>query len=224
MELCKTCHGGCCRRYNVALWGSDIIRICETLNVDTHFFTTVHKVNEDKVKTQIDQMPMFIFSEIGDDQYFSPVLKVNESRFYPGTSKCIFLHEWHAELLGSEELTGIIGRCGIYSCRPLNCRTYPTKYDKEKKRVIIRDPHLVLEHEHSRPDDNPAYNICERALTPEDYEPFQEGYAHDAVQNEHEREFFLELAGKWNKNPDVSDNFYVFLLREYADRIELINK
>ncbi len=224
MELCTTCHGGCCRRYNPHLWGSDIIRICETLKVDIHFFTTAFPVSEDKVNDVIDKIPVFIFTDCGEDQYLSLVLKVNESRFYPGTSKCIFLHEWHAELMGSEELKGVIGRCGIYNCRPVGCRAYPAVYDRQKKKAVIKDPYLILENEHKRVSDSPAYNLCERELTCEDYAPFEQDYVNSAVLSRYEREFFIKVAEKWNKNPDISDNFYNFLLKEYGDRIELINK
>lgn len=224
MELCATCHGGCCRRYNPHLWGSDIIRICQTLKIDINFFTTVIPVSNDKIDKLRDKMPMFIFTDAEENQYFSLALKFNESRLYPGTSKCIFLLEWHAEMLGSEELTGVIGRCGIYSCRPLNCRTYPVKYDQENKKIILKDPHNILEKEHARVDDSPAYDICARPLIPEDYLPFQDSYTEAAVLNEQEREFFLQIAEKWNRKPDISDNFYTFLHKEYGDRIELINK
>jgi len=224
MELCKTCHGGCCRRYHPPLLGSDIINICETLKIDINFFTTVVPMSEEKVNELIDKIPMFIFTDAGANQYFSLALKFNESKHYPGTQKCIFLHEWQAELLGSEELTGVIGRCGIYSCRPVGCAAYPAKYIEEEKKVIARDPHLILEKEHSVIDDSPAYKLCERPLNYKDYAPFQEDYAKSAVLSHNEREFFVKLAHKWNKNPDVSDNFYGFLLKEYGDRIELINK
>ncbi len=224
MELCKTCHAGCCRRYNPHLWGSDIIKICRALNVDIGFFATVVPMSEEKIKGLLEEVPLFMFADCGEDRYFSIVLKSVDSKYYPGTSKCVFLQEWQAELLGSEELTGIIGRCGIYSCRPVGCGAYPTKYDTAQKKVTVKDPHLILEKEHIMVEDSSAYKLCARALTCDDYAAFEEDYVKSAVLSQHEREFFIEVAKKWNKKPDVSDNFYAFLLREYADRIELINK
>ena len=50
MEQCKTCQGGCCRRYNIHLWGSDIIKICNTLKVDISFFTYAYHIEEDKIE------------------------------------------------------------------------------------------------------------------------------------------------------------------------------
>jgi len=163
---------------------------------------------------------LFIFTDSGEKQHFSLVLKFNESKFYPRTSKCIFLQEWSAEALGSEELTGIVGRCGIYSCRPVSCRAYPAKYDEEKKEIIIKDPYLALEKEHKMTTDSSACKLCPQALTEADYKPFMESYAANSVLNKYEKDFFMNLAEKWNKNPDVSDNFYDFLVKEYNDRIE----
>lgn len=223
MELCKTCNAGCCRRYNPFLWGSDIIRICEALKVDINFFTSVVPIEGDKVDELMGKEPMFKFTDAGDG-YYILVLKLNESKYHPGTSKCMFMQEWSAEAQGSEELKGIIGRCGIYSIRPINCRAWPAKYDPERKKVIIRDPHLLLEKEHKLPDNNPVYSICKRPLTHEDYAIYEEEYAQDAIYNYHEKEFFVHVAQKWNQNPDVSDNLYDFLIKEYANRIELINK
>ncbi|HSA06069.1 MAG TPA: YkgJ family cysteine cluster protein [Candidatus Gastranaerophilales bacterium] len=222
MELCKTCHGGCCRRYNIDIWGSDIIRICETLKVDINFFTDVIPVSEENAKILMGKEAVFIFTDTGKQQHYRLILKSNESKFYPGASKCMFLQEWSADLLKSEELSGIIGRCGIYSCRPIACRAYPAKYDYQEKDVIIRDPFLVLEKEHKTASDNSAYKICARALTSDDYNNFKESYFADAITYYHEKEFFIKTAEKWNKNPDVSDNFYKFILNEYNNaRIKL---
>lgn len=222
MELCRNCHAGCCRRYNPYLWGSDIIRICETLGVDISFFTFAHKINEDEIDKLKGKEPVFIFTDSGEPQHFVLILKFNESKMYPAISKCMFLQEWSAEAMQSEELTGIIGRCGIYGIRPINCRAWPASYDEEKKKVVIKDPHLILDKKHKKPSDNPGYEICERAMTHEDYAKYEEGYVNDAILNHHEKQFFLQLAEKWNENPDVSDNFYAFLKKEYSNRIEHI--
>ena len=224
MKLCASCHGGCCRRYNPHLWGSDIIKICETLNIDINFFTTALPISEDKIDEYKEKTPLFIFTDNGEAQYFSLIIKFNESKYFPGTSKCIFLQEWSAEALGSEKLSGIIGRCGIYSCRPIGCASYPAKYDEKQKRIIIRDPHLILEKEHKVVDDNPAYKICSKTLSYEDYNIFNDDYVKSAILNHHEKEYFYKVAEKWNKNPDKSDYFYDFLVKEYDNRIKLINK
>lgn len=223
MELCKNCHAGCCRRYNPYLWGSDIIRIVEALKVDLNFFTSAYLV-EDKLEQIKGKEPVFIFTDSGEPLHFVLVLKLNASRFFPDSSKCMFLQEWSAQAQGSEELTGIIGRCGIYGIRPINCRAWPAKYDEEKQNVIIRDPHNILDKEHRRVDDSPCYDICERELTHDDYAVYENQYVEDAIINKHEKEFFMQLADKWNENPDVSDNFYAFLKKEYADRIEHIKE
>ncbi len=224
MELCKACHGGCCRRYNPYLWGSDIIRICDALKVDMHFFATVVKVDESKVEKFRGKEAMFKFADISENDYFVFVLNLNESKYYPGTSKCMFLQEWYADILGSEELTGVIGRCGIYSIRPINCRAWPAKYVEEEKRVIIRDPHLILENEHNKIEDNDVYKICPRPLNKEDYSIYQDQYVADAMSNFAERQFFIQISEKWNKNPGTSNEFYDFMVKEYDNRIEYIKE
>ncbi len=219
MELCKECHAGCCRRYNPYLWGSDIIRICENLKVDISFFTYAHNIQGEEIHKLKGIEPMFIFTDSGEEKYFVLILKANESKIYPDTSKCMFLQEWSAEALQSEELTGIIGRCGIYGIRPINCRAWPATYDEDHKRIVIRDPHLILDKRHKRIDDSHVFDICPRAMTHDDYSQYEDEYVRDAVVNYHEKQFFMQLADKWNQNPDVSDNFYEFLLKEYSNRI-----
>jgi len=219
MELCKNCHAGCCRRYNPYLWGSDIIRICQALEVDISFFTYAHQIKGEEIEKLKDKEPMFIFTDSGEEQHFVLILKANESKLYPDTSKCMFLQEWNAEAMRSEELTGVIGRCGIYGIRPINCRAWPAAYDEETKGVVIRDPNLILDKRHKRIDDSHVFDICSRAMTHEDYSRYEDDYVKDAVVNYHEKEYFMQVADKWNQKPDVSDNFYKFLLSEYSNRI-----
>ncbi|OGI00283.1 MAG: hypothetical protein A2Y25_01485 [Candidatus Melainabacteria bacterium GWF2_37_15] len=222
MELCKSCHAGCCRRYNPVIWGSDIIRICEALNVDIFFILSVIKVDKEKAKQLENIEPIFIFTDTGEELYFELTLKYEESKYFPGSSKCMFLREWNAKELGSEELSGIISRCSIYSIRPINCRAWPVGYDAQRDQVILKDPHLVFEKEHKRVNESPAYSLCSRELKHEDYMMNEETMAQNAIINHYEMEFFIKLAHKWNQNPDVSDNFYKFLVKEYNNRIEYI--
>ncbi|OGI00282.1 MAG: hypothetical protein A2Y25_01480 [Candidatus Melainabacteria bacterium GWF2_37_15] len=222
MEQCKTCQGGCCRRYNIHLWGSDIIKICNALKVDISFFTYAYHIEEDKIENLKGKDPLFIFTDSGKEEYFILILKSNESKYYPDTLKCIFLQEWSADALGSEELSGIIGRCGIYGIRPVTCRAWPAGYEEETQNIVIRDPHLILEKKHKRTSDSPALDICKNTLTHQDYINFEAQYIEDSIINHHEKQFFLKVAEKWNKNPDISDNFYKFLVKEYNNRIEYI--
>lgn len=225
MELCKNCHGGCCRRYNVPLLGVDVIKICETLQVDMPFFTLIIPISPERAKEIGSKTALFRFSDINGENYFTPTLKVVESKYAPGTGKCLFLQEWLADIMGSDELSGIIGRCGIYSCRPISCRAYPATYDTERKKVVIKDPYLVLEKKHKTPDkDNFIYNLCSKELTEDDYKNFTKDYVESAYFFDYENRYFVELAEKWNKNPGVSDEFYNFLKKEYAGRIQLIKE
>lgn len=217
MELCKNCNAGCCRRYLRPIWGSDIIRICETLNVDMFFFITV--IKEEKGKELRGKEPVFYFTDAGEEMYFSIWLKSNLSRFYPEVTKCMFLQEWSAEAQQSEELTGVIGRCGIYDIRPINCRVWPAEYSAKDDKVLIKDPYTDLEHKPDKATDSEGYSLCPKPLTKEDYSRFEEQYYKDALINHHEWQFFIKVSEKWNQNPDVSDKFYDFLKQEYSNRL-----
>lgn len=219
MELCKICHAGCCKRYNPTLLGSDIIKISEALKVDMFFFISVIKYEKDQAKKLQNKKPLFIFTEAGSDLYFSIILKSNLSMFYPDTTKCIFLQEWSAEAMCSTELSGIVGRCGIYEIRPLACRKWPAMFDDENNEVIIQDPYLVLEKIPDKPQESQAYSICPKPLNHQDLTRFVDSYNNSAVKHYQENLYFLKLAKKWNENPDVSDNLYKFIKREYNNRI-----
>lgn len=217
MDLCKNCHGGCCRRYLPPLWGSDIIRISEALKVDMFFFITV--VKEKNPEAMFGKEPIFNFTDAGQEMYFQIFLKSILSKYYPDVTKCMFLQEWSAEVQQSETLTGIVGRCGIYDIRPINCRTWPAEYNPKEQKVMINDPYYNLANRDDRASDSPGYDICYKPLTKEEYEKYEEQYHKDAILNHFERQFFIEISQKWNRNPDISENFYKFLLKEYRNRL-----
>lgn len=236
MDLCDNCHGGCCRRYKITLFGSDIIRICENLKVDMFFFIDVAKVSIDIAKQVEDVKPLFIFTDAGEDIYFEIFLKFNyeSSKHYSqnlnldyelnkefsGTLKCMFLQEWNAQEQQSKELSGIVGRCGIYDIRPLACRSFPAGLYGGK--VQIKDPHTILEKEDRKPSNHGAYALCERELEYKDFMMDEQSMFENVVLNNQEMKFYIQLAKKWNANPDVSDKFYEFLKKEYSNRIEHI--
>ncbi len=224
MEDCKICHGGCCRRYIVPLWGSDIIRISEALEVDMFFFISVVKYEKEKAEEKKKTEPLFIFTEAGTDCYFQIILKSHMSKLYPNTSKCIFLQEWSASAQQSEELEGIIGRCGIYDIRPLTCKTWPVGYDEKNDQVVLNDPYLIQEKRPDRPGDSIAYSICPKELCFDDYKNFEDEYVKSAILDNYERKFFRKIAEKWNKNPDLSDKLYKFIKEEYKNRIKHIKE
>lgn len=228
MDLCKNCHGGCCRRYNVPLMGIDIIKICDTLQLDMPFFTSIIPLEPERAKELENKTALFKFSDVSEENYYTTTLKVIESKYAPGTAKCLFLQEWLAEVMASDELTGIIGRCGIYSCRPICCRAFPATYDKETEQVVMKDPHLILETKHISPDkDNQIYNLCSKELTENDYQDYTESYVAGSYLYNFENRYFIDLAKKWNnrdKNLRVTDNFYNFLKEEYQSRIRLIKE
>ena len=225
MELCPECHAGCCRRFNVYVLGSDIIRICESLKMDMSVFVNPIPLPADKIeKYRFNNTAIFMYKDGGEGQYYCLALKSDFSKFYPETTKCIFLQEFNAEILSRGKIPGTISRCGIYGCRPAICRAFPATYYDEEKQIKIKDPHLVIEKAKAAVQDSPAYNLCARGLTEEDYVPFVEGYVKDAVLEYYESEFFCKVAEKWNNDPDLFDNFYDFLLKEYNNRIEYMQK
>ena len=81
-----------------------------------------------------------------------------------------------------------------------------------------------LDKKHKRITDDPVQDICSRPMTHEDYSQYESQYVEDALINNYEKQFFIKVADKWNKNPDVSDKFYEFILKEYNNRIEHIKE
>lgn len=224
MELCPSCHAGCCRKLLVYVLGRDIINIMQSLKIDFNVFIDALPVPQDKKeKYKANKVPMFMFKEGEPGQYYCLALKSDLSKLYPDTTKCIFLLELDAEFLSRGQIKEKISRCGIYSCRPLLCRSFPAAYMPDDEKIIIKDPHTILEKEMVTKD-TPAYKLCPRVLNENDYIPFMEGYVKDAVLDHYEHEFFYQVSEKWNKQPDLSDNLPKFLLKEYANRIEHIKE
>lgn len=223
MDLCKECNSGCCRRFLVYLMGNDIIRICQTLQMDFSVFVDAVPVPESKIQLHLDnRYPMFLFKETGDKQYFVLALKSTDSILYPDASKCLFLLEFDAQELSNGTVPYKLSRCGIHACRPSTCRTFPAVYYPEEGKVKVKDPFLLIENEHSKYAGKEPYKLCARPLTKDDFNKFTEGYVKDTVIDIYENEFFLQVVEKWNKNPGISDELYGFLVKEYRNRIDLV--
>ncbi len=218
MKVCKSCAGGCCRAFNVPITGFDILRIMRTLDMDPFFFCGVAEISGEKLEKGLGKDPLFLFTDSGEAKYYEIFLKRVFSKYFETSYKCIFLQEWDAKEYGSAELEGIVGRCGIYDIRPLTCRNYPAKIDKDRK-LYMYDPY----YEHTNPENKRwsslPYGLCQRPLKKEDFRAGVDEYIKNLVHADYELDFFLKLSEKWNKNPDVSDNFIELLEREYLDRL-----
>ncbi|HSA07283.1 MAG TPA: YkgJ family cysteine cluster protein [Candidatus Gastranaerophilales bacterium] len=220
MKVCKACAGGCCRAFNVPITGFDILRIMRTIDIDPFFFCGVEEISGERLEKGLEKDPLFIFTDSGEPKYYEIYLKRVFSKCYEMSLKCIFLQEWDAKELGSQEVEGIIGRCGIYDCRPLACRNYPAKIDKENK-LSMYNPY----YEHTNPENKRwkslPYGLCPRPVELDDFKAGVDEYIKNLVHGNHELEFFIELSKKWNETPDISDKFIEFLEKEYKYRLPL---
>lgn len=225
MELCKDCNSGCCRRFLVYLLGMDIIRISKTLKIDLSVFVDAIPLPEDKIQLHLDnKAPIFKFKEADNNQYFVLTMKSVKSSLYPEADRCLFLMEFDANSLSNGLVPYNLSRCGIHSCRPSICKTFPASYYPNEGKIKIKDPFLLIENDHPNFSGKEPYKLCPKPLEKNDYQDFTEDYAKDSVFDVYENEFFLQVSEKWNKNPDFSDKLYDFILNEYRNRIEYIKE
>ncbi len=219
MRICDSCHGGCCRKYNPDITGIDMLKIAQSMKLDINFFATAIPVDDEYLRLALGKKPLFIFTDSKKEQYYRFSLKMEESILFPGTYKCIFINETDAKGLGSKLYDNIISRCSIYHVRPLTCKTFPAQINPQTGQAVIFDPYKI-----SSEEDNPAYRLCPGPVKMEDYKEFQEQMVKDLVAYDYEMLFFLKLAEKWNKNPDLSDYFIDFMEKEYKNRVEHITE
>ncbi|EKE04590.1 MAG: hypothetical protein ACD_20C00044G0002 [uncultured bacterium] len=215
MQICNTCHAGCCRKHNIDVTGIDILNIVETLNLDISFFSEALPNEDEYVKAMLGKVPLFKFSDGEPGKYYRMCIKMRESVIFPKTLKCMFLQEWPDENPDSPTFNKIISRCGIYNTRPLTCSTYPAKLEQDGLSAHYFDP-----FEDSNKDESPAYKACPRPLTKDDFETSSADIMKNLVLYKFEMDFFTMLAEKWNKNPRSSDDLMDFLKEEYNNRVK----
>jgi len=219
MEFCSQCHGGCCRALNVEVTGDDILRIYKTLELDPFLFLTVVPVEGQKLEECKGKTPLFKFTDLDSEKYYKLILQCQPTTIFgTNSSKCFFLMEWDPQRFGLTEPEGIVARCGIYTIRPYTCRTFPTKLNEDMI-PIMQDPHTGLKKQTDEYWDNPAYKQCPKPVEEKDYIRYSDQYFKDLYAHQHEIEYFVKVAAKWNENPDVSDNLIAFLEKEYANRL-----
>jgi len=213
MEICKTCHGGCCRNFTVGLTGVDIINISKTLGVLPSSFVDVIAVEEGAdIEHKSKHAALFRFSDFGAEKYYVLGIKMIESSLVPATAKCQFLLEWNSDN-ENPTIEGLIARCGIYSCRPLICAAFPTKFgETEATAVMVNTSAFEQVFEH------PVYKTCAKAPSLEDISGADE-IIKTLVLKKYEVEFFKKVAFEWNKNPQTLAEFWTFLAKIYQNRV-----
>jgi len=215
MEICKTCQGGCCRNYTVNLTGYDIINLSRTLSVHPCSFIHIIAVEEGSdFEYKSKHAALFKFSDYDKDKYYIFSIRMLESALVPGTARCQFLLEWNLDNR-NPSMDEIIARCGIYNCRPLVCRAFPTKFDDtEKLGILMNTASMNVNSEH------PIYKLCPDNLTPADISDSDE-IMKTLVLKKYELDFFKNIALYWNKNPGTLMEFLNFMVKAYRNRVTI---
>ena len=214
MLICNSCHGGCCRNFGVGLTGYDILNISKILNLDPISFVQVLPVDKD-IELQSKYSALFKFTDYNINYFYRFCLRMDKSMLVSETIKCMFLLECFANPLVLSE-DKIIARCGIYTCRPLICRTFPSKLDPTEKMGIVFNP--IVEN-----TENKIYNLCPRTLTNDDLDNSSDEILKSLIMRKFEVDYFKNLAEYWNKNPGTISEFLIFMEKVYKKRVLVEN-
>src|SRR5262245_54659649 len=205
MGQCATCHAGCCRSFAVPVTGADILRIMSQKKLA--FWDFVCRWADPEGNIALKYAPHFHFRDQPETPFVISLIQ-DESRQFPGTTRCKFLAEGpqsREHPLGSSQ-------CGIYGERPCACRVFPTKFDHSGELAVIYDV-----HQEGNAGGHPIYRHCPRRWTPEDPDPLQQ--VQDLVLPKFEMDFFFKLAAAWNAQPGEWPLFPEFLQAVYAQRV-----
>lgn len=205
MSLCAACHAGCCRSFAVPVTGADILRIMARRGID--FWDFVCRWSDPQGLIAQNHAPHFHFNDDRRTPYVICLIP-EESRQFPGTTKCLFLKE------GTSTPDAPLGvsSCGAYDHRPAACRAFPAKLNQTGELAVLYDV-----PDRGRDGDHPAYGLCPRQWTPEDLDPVQQ--VQDLVVAKYEMNFFHQLAASWNERPGDWRRFPEFLQLVYAARL-----
>jgi hypothetical protein len=151
--------------------------------------------------------PHFFFRDQPRTPFVISLLQ-EQSRVFPGTTRCKFLTEGAQS---TEHPLGI-SQCGIYGQRPSACRVFPTKFDHSGELAVICDVPAA-----GREGGHPVYQLCPHPWKPEDLDPLQQ--VQDLALAKFEMNFFFKLAAAWNANPGEWRLFPDFLQMVYARRV-----
>lgn len=135
-------------------------------------------------------------------------LRHDDSVTHSGTSKCGFLVEEPA----TEEQPLGRAHCGLYTHRPMACRSFPMKLNATGELTILYDV-----PQRGRKEDHPAYTLCPRPWRPDEVDPIQA--PQDLAVTKFEMDFFHTVALAWNRTPRSFEDFPAFVRFVYANRV-----
>lgn len=204
MELCRTCHAGCCRAYAVPVTGADILSIQQRQGLS---FAEIACRWADPERTIARGFaPQFYFADEPGLPFTLCLLK-EASRYFPETTRCRFLQENPpdaAHPLGT-------ARCAIHESRPAACRVFPTRLHPSGELAVVL-PVVTLSGE-------PTLNsLCPRQPLPGDFDPLEATQA--LVLARYEMSFFHKVAEIWNRLGRDWEQFPEFLQTVYQQRIQ----
>jgi len=205
MSQCATCHAGCCRSYVVPLTGADVQQIIADQKLS--FWDFACRWADPEGTIALKYAPHFFFRDAPEIPYVISLLQ-DESRQFPGTTKCRFLVEGPpapGRPLG-------VSHCGNYASRPSACRVYPTKLDRAGELAVLYDVPPS-----GKGGSHPVYQLCPQKWEPRDLDPI--GQVRDLIVAKYEMNFFFKLARSWNERPGDWRTFPDFLQAVYANRI-----
>lgn len=213
MQVCSSCHAGCCRKFNVHLTGYDILKLKKNLDIDYICFSQIHPVKKEYVEKYSKQVALFKFTNFSEDEYYTFYLRRIKSNYMTDSYKCMFLQEWDGKDFLLPNFSGITARCGIYDNKPFACAIYPAKLHEDGLTGLAGNPPGANE------SSNPAYNLCHRPLTDEDLADYSGNTIRNLVIYKYEMDYFRSLAEVWNKSPRDFAQFFAFLEIAYKNRI-----
>lgn len=205
MNMCATCHGGCCRSFAVPVSGADIIRLEAELGLQ--FWDFVCRWADPEGRIARKHAPHFHFQDAPEIPYVICLMH-QPSQYFPGTTKCQFLEESAPD---TDHPLGV-ARCGIYQSRPFTCRAFPTMLNATSDLAIIYDV-----PERGRDDSASIYQLCPRPWETSDVDPIDT--VQDLVVAKYEMDLFHTLANYWNKSCGPWNLFPEFLRVVYAGRV-----
>lgn len=214
MKICSECHAGCCRKFHINLTGYDILSIKKTLDLDYPFFLQINQVENDVIEKRSKRNALFKFSDLDSEKYYTFHLRRVKSKYYKDSERCLFLTEWNNTDIQLPYSEKVYARCGIYNSRPLTCAVFPTELHPDGMIGYTSDVNCYTEK-----SDNPAYNLCPRALNEKDLESATGNMIQTLVVRKYELEYFKSVAKIWNSTPGTYARFFDFLEMAYKNRI-----
>lgn len=204
MELCRTCHAGCCRAFAVPVTGADILTIQQRF--DLAFVDVACRWADPEKTIARGFAPQFYFEDEPGLPFTICLLKA-ASRYFPVTSRCQFLQESPPDAshpLGTAQ-------CAIYEQRPAACRVFPTRLHSSGELAVV----LPVVEQAGKPTLN---SLCPRQPVPGDFDPVATTQA--LILARYEMAFFHKVAEVWNRRCRDWELFPEFLQTVYEQRVQ----